>query len=469
MRPITRPARRRAIAGAVAVAALAAGYASASAAPSRGGARRISFGHSVRGAPLRAVRIGDPNADRTALVVGSIHGDETAGEKVIRILRHRYRHVRGVALWTVKTVNPDGVAAGTRRDARGVDLNRNFPYRWRGGVPAASGYYPGPRPASEPETRAAMRLVRRIRPDLSIWYHQPWGQVLLPCRRPARVQRRYARIARWPAKRCRGAHLPGTAISWQNHRVGGTAFVVELGSRALSDAEARRQARAVVRVAAGRHRGGRSPALGARGGAGEVRRPRIDRDPIPYGKQRKREMAAYSARHYGHRAWRLRNPHVIVLHFTAGPTYRSAWSTFASNAPNLGELPGVCSQYVIGKNGAIHELVRPTVRCRHTIGLNYTAIGIEMVQEQGPSSHWADQQILGRRPQIRAALHLVAWLKQRYGIATDDVIGHAMANHSPYFKDLEGWHDDHTDWLHRDVVVFRRRLRSVPGSGRVLR
>jgi hypothetical protein len=82
-----------------------------------------------------------------------------------------------------------------------------------------------------------------------------------------------------------------------------------------------------------------------------------------------------------------------------------------------------------------------------------------MVQEGGPGSHWADRQILDRRPQIRAAVHLVAWLKQRYGIAMRNVIGHAMANHSPFFKDLEGWRNDHTDWLHRDVVTFRQRSR----------
>jgi hypothetical protein len=189
-------------------------------------------------------------------------------------------------------------------------------------------------------------------------------------------------------------------------------------------------------------------------------RPHIVQHPIPFGRRRRREMAAYSRRHYGRRTWRLRNPRVIVLHFTDGPTYRSAWSTFAANSPSLGELPGDCAHYVVGKAGGIHQLVSPAIRCRHAIGLNYTAIGVEMVQEGGPSSHWADRQILARGPQIRAAVHLVAWLKQRFRIAMRNVIGHAMANRSPYFKDLEGWRNDHTDWLHRDVVAFRRRVRA---------
>ena len=169
-------------------------------------------------------------------------------------------------------------------------------------------------------------------------------------------------------------------------------------------------------------------------------------------------MAAYSKRHYGKRRWRLRHPRVIVLHFTDGPTYRSAWNAFAPDAPNMGELPGVCSHFVVGKNGRIHRLVRPGIRCRHAIGLNHRAIGVEMVQQGGRSSHWADRQILHRHRQIHAALHLVGWLKQRFGIRMGDVIGHAMANQSPYFKDLEGWRNDHTDWLRRDVLKFRHRL-----------
>ncbi|MQA74451.1 MAG: hypothetical protein GEU88_08965 [Solirubrobacterales bacterium] len=189
--------------------------------------------------------------------------------------------------------------------------------------------------------------------------------------------------------------------------------------------------------------------------------PRIVRDRVGYGAERRRQMAAYSERHYGDREWRLRDPDAIVLHFTASDSYSSVWSTFDSNAPNLGEEPGVCAQYVIKQSGTIGELVRPGIRCRHTIGLNHRAIGIEMVQETGRGPHWADRQILARRPQVRAALRLVAWLQARFEIRTGDVIGHAMANDSPYFKDLEGWRNDHADWLERDVRTFHKRLRRL--------
>jgi N-acetyl-anhydromuramyl-L-alanine amidase AmpD len=188
-------------------------------------------------------------------------------------------------------------------------------------------------------------------------------------------------------------------------------------------------------------------------------KPRIHEDPISYGAHRKAEMAAYSRRHYGDREYRLTDPRVVVLHFTATDSYSAVWSTFDSNAPSMGELPGVCSHYVIEQDGTINRLVPPTIRCRHTIGLNYTAIGVEMVQATGQGSHWADQQILARGPQIRAALALVRWLQSRYGIPTGEVIGHSMANDDPHFKDREGWVNDHTDWLKRDVKEFRDRLR----------
>ena len=452
-------ARALAVGIALAVLAGSLGWAAGSA----HAAKRITFGHSVDGSKLVAIRLGDPDAKRKALVVGSIHGDETQGQEIVRALRHSHRHVPGVQLWVVKTVNPDGVDAGNRKNAHGVDLNRNFSYRWADGVPTSSGYYPGPRPFSEPESRAVRRLAERLRPRVTIWYHQPWGQVLLPCHGPAPIQKRYARIAHSPTRRCRGQRLPGTVSSWQNHHLPGTAFVVELPAGELPARQARRHARAAAKVAArgAEARHAARADISNRAARARLRRPGIDHDPIPYGHQRKHEMAAYSKRHYGKRRWRLLNPRLIVLHFTAGPTYRSAWQTFASDAPNMGERPGVCSHFVVAKNGRIHRLVRPGIRCRHTIGLNHRAIGVEMVQEGGRSSHWADRQILHRNRQIHAALHLVGWLKQRFGIRMRDVIGHAMANHSPYFKDLEGWRNDHTDWLRRDVLDFRHRLRRL--------
>src|SRR4051794_33864708 len=122
------------------------------------------IGRSVRGKPILATRYGDATSERVALVVGVIHGDEPAGLRIVRALRRIASKVEGAQLWVIWTVNPDGLRADSRKNARGVDLNRNFPYRWRDDVPQSSGYYPGPRPASEPETKAVMRFAERIHP-----------------------------------------------------------------------------------------------------------------------------------------------------------------------------------------------------------------------------------------------------------------------------------------------------------------
>ena len=211
-------------------------------------ADRILVGRSVEGRPISAVRVGDPNAGRTALVVGQIHGDEPAGRRVAAVLRAR-KSIAGIDLFVIDTVNPDGARRGRRQNARGVDLNRNWPVRWKR---TASGgrYYGGPKPLSEPESRAVAAFARRIEPDVSIWYHQPYGAVLIGARGSFPVQRRYAELARLPVQRGTGDPLPGTAIRWQNATFPGTtAFVVEFGAARPSDATIERHARAALVVA----------------------------------------------------------------------------------------------------------------------------------------------------------------------------------------------------------------------------
>ncbi|MGE5408351.1 MAG: M14 family zinc carboxypeptidase, partial [Syntrophothermus sp.] len=158
----------------------------------------------------------------TVLVVGCIHGDETAGIRVARRLADAGTP-RRTDLWVVPTINPDGVAARTRGNARGVDLNRNFPFAWAhlGGLE-----YSGTGPLSEPESRAAARLIRRLRPDLTIWFHQPLDLVDLSGGN-AFLERRFAELVGLPLVRL--SRYPGSASGWQNHTFhGSTAFVVEL-------------------------------------------------------------------------------------------------------------------------------------------------------------------------------------------------------------------------------------------------
>jgi protein MpaA len=207
-----------------------------------------TIGTSVRGKAIKAYRVGDPTSQNTALVVGSIHGDEPAGIKITDRLRNQYAAIAGVDLWVVPTINPDGLAAHRRTNAHKVDLNRNWDYRWRSGP--RDGYYPGPGPFSEPETRAMRDFISEIQPETSIWFHQPWNAVLRPCSGPADLQRRYAKVAHMRTS-CRGDGLRGTAITWQNAHFPGTqAMVVELDGGKIGKRTVRRNARAVAAVIA---------------------------------------------------------------------------------------------------------------------------------------------------------------------------------------------------------------------------
>jgi len=187
--------------------------------------------------------------------------------------------------------------------------------------------------------------------------------------------------------------------------------------------------------------------------AADAPRPRIVVKPIPFGPARLAETRAYAKRHYGVDSWRLIHPHVIVEHYTASDTFGSAYATFASNASNLGEQPGVCAHFVIDRDGTIYRLVPPSIICRHTVGLNYTAIGIEHV---GTS----DGQILANTRQLDASLRLTLWLMSRYGIRLRNVIGHNESLTSPYHHDrYPAWRcQTHGDWTRADMQIYRAAL-----------
>jgi protein MpaA len=208
-------------------------------------ARRRVIGRSVRGRPIRAYRIGDRSSPHTVLVVGCIHGNECAGRAILAALRDM-APFNDLDLWLVYSMNPDGTAAGTRQNARGVDLNRNFRRKWRPIGEPWDTYYSGSRPFSEPESRAARDFLREIRPEITIWYHQAMA-IVVRVRRRRPIQRRYARAVGLPLRDI--GFLPGTATRWQNHiwrkRL---AFVVELPGGRLSRRPARRHARAVVDI-----------------------------------------------------------------------------------------------------------------------------------------------------------------------------------------------------------------------------
>jgi hypothetical protein len=187
-------------------------------------------------------------------------------------------------------------------------------------------------------------------------------------------------------------------------------------------------------------------------------RPHIVWKPIPFSAQRLAETAAYAKRHYGVDTWHIRGPHVIVEHYTESTTMQSAWSTFAQDVPDseLHELPGTCAHFIVDRDGTIYQLVPLDVICRHTVGLNLVALGIEHVG-------LSDAEILDDPAQMRASLHLTAWLMQRYHVPLGDVIGHAESLTSPYHHELyPSWRcQTHSDWQPADMAVYRSRLRAL--------
>jgi murein peptide amidase A len=205
------------------------------------------LGRSSQGRAIRVIETGDPDERRKLLVVGCVHGDETAGIALAQQLA-RERSPVNADLWIIDDLNPDGVAAGTRQNGRGVDLNRNFPWRWRPLGPPASLHYAGTRPLSEPESRLVYRLVLRIRPSVSIWFHQALGVVDESGGNVA-IERRFAELVGLPLVRL--PRYPGSAVSWENSRLPGTtAFVVELHAGAVPAQSVSRFVGAVEAIAA---------------------------------------------------------------------------------------------------------------------------------------------------------------------------------------------------------------------------
>jgi murein peptide amidase A len=213
-------------------------------------ARRGVAGDSAEGRPVGVLQRGDPAHDAEVLVFGCIHGDECAAKEIQPLAPASGCPDPASDIYLVPNLNPDGLALGTRLNGRGVDLNRNFPSGWRPIGERGDPQYSGPRPFSEPETRLAARIVSRLRPEVTIWFHQhyapnplvrAWGQSITVARRFAALAKLPFRRLPWPA---------GTAPNWQNHRFPGTAsFVVELPRGPLADAAKWHLGKSIVRLA----------------------------------------------------------------------------------------------------------------------------------------------------------------------------------------------------------------------------
>ncbi len=207
--------------------------------------RRV-IGTSIQGRPLEAIRMGDPKGV-TVAVIGVIHGNEEAGLLITDELVNM-QVPKGVNLWVIPSMNPDGTVLNRRGNANRVDLNRNFPYGWaRIGQP---GYwqYSGPNRASEPETKAIVSFLREIKPALGLWYHQDLNIISPGVGFEGEIRARYGAITGLPMKRITGGTYTGVAATWQKRGLKNSmAFVVELG-KTLSVDEAKVHASAVLDI-----------------------------------------------------------------------------------------------------------------------------------------------------------------------------------------------------------------------------
>jgi protein MpaA len=207
--------------------------------------RTTTFGYSVRGRPLKVTEIGNPASTHRVLIVGSIHGNELAGDQIATALQAAVPRA-DADLWIVQELNPDGAAAATRQNADSVDLNRNFPFRWQPLGPRGSLNFSGTRALSEPESAAAASLIVRIHPTLAIWFHQHLA-VVDDSEGPINVERRFSALVALPLARL--TDYPGSVAGWQDSMFGPTAFVVELPPGQLPSGSAKRHVEAIEAVA----------------------------------------------------------------------------------------------------------------------------------------------------------------------------------------------------------------------------
>jgi len=207
----------------------------------------IEFGRSVQNRPLTFIRRGNPNGVRV-LVVGCIHGNECAGLPILDILKSTPAP-SNIDLWILPKLNPDGTLLNTRQNANKVDLNRNFPVRWKPLGKSGFWQWSGTGPATEPETKSMLRLGKMVQPQLSIWYHQDYFRISPGVGRDGDMRERYAILVDLPVLKIEGGTYSGTSSMWAEtlNNNDTTSLTVEFG-KGLREGEAQANVDAIKTV-----------------------------------------------------------------------------------------------------------------------------------------------------------------------------------------------------------------------------
>ena len=182
------------------------------------------IGRTVTGRAIVAYRVGEPESTNKVVAMSTMHGNESRTGRILASIRDG-RPVRGIDLWLIPVVNPDGLARHTRKNAHGVDLNRNYPYHWRN---LDGNYESGAAGGSEPETQALMAFFDEVRPRRIVSFHQPLHGVDVSTARSRPFAKRLAGYLNLPRKRLTcGGVCYGTFTAWYMARHGGQAVTVE--------------------------------------------------------------------------------------------------------------------------------------------------------------------------------------------------------------------------------------------------
>lgn len=188
-----------------------------------------TIGRSVQGRRIVARLYGSPTASKVGVIIGSMHGTERGGIPVAKRIE-KLGAPAGTAMWVIRNLNPDGSRINRRGNANKVDLNRNGTHIWAAKARAAD-YYPGPSPASEPETRAYISFLESVKPDVVLIYHQRGNGVDSYRQKNAALTKGLAKRMKMPVKsfNCDG-ECTGTLTGWFNTTQPGTALTIELTS-----------------------------------------------------------------------------------------------------------------------------------------------------------------------------------------------------------------------------------------------
>lgn len=192
--------------------------------------KTVVVGRSVRGRVIRAYFHGDPAATNVLLVLGQMHGDERTGRDTVAWIWRNVRPVAGTGVWVIPSMNPDGHVRHTRKNARGVDLNRNWPTSGWTRTSRGSRYHGGPSPASEPETRAMMRFLTDVQPNYIASIHQPLRGIGRSSRGQAwqeRLSRNLSLPRKWFGVGNPTGTVSPTLTGWYNARYRGVATTIE--------------------------------------------------------------------------------------------------------------------------------------------------------------------------------------------------------------------------------------------------